>query len=161
MSKSKNIDNISMSFTDPKPLQEKESENPATDNKNDVEEFKVDNKLVYKKNKKSGDIKFYVQEDNNQDKEVDMDVIDKLEKAYPVMPDRSYNGAKKKGNTQVRFVKEKFNEEKRANETVEVPYEECDLITERQEYEDGEVITNSIVRKHHNLVKLLRGEIGS
>ena len=125
----------------------------------DIEELKEQGKLVYQKNKKTGDIRFFIQEDG-KDKEVSIDVIDKLEKAYPSIPERSYNGGKKKEDTIVRYVKEKFNEEKRQMETVECPVDECELITERQEYEDGEVITNSIIRKHANLVKLLRGEIG-
>jgi hypothetical protein len=159
MAKPKHIDNIEMSFTDPEPKASTEPAAAPTAVADDVEELKENGQLVYQKNKKSGDIKFFVQEDG-KDVEVSLDVIDKLEKAYPAMPDRSYNGGKKKGDMQVRFTKEQFDEEKRVSETVEVPFEECDLISERQEYEDGEVITMSIVKKHLNLIKLLRGEIG-
>ena len=160
MAKGKHIDDISMSFTDPPTPDTSAAPTVAAE---DVEELKENGQLVYRKNKKTGDIKFFVQEDG-KDKEVDIDVIDKLEKAYPTIPDRSYQGFPKKGETTVRFVKEQtgFNEETRKMETktIEVPYDECELISERQEYENGEIVTNTIVKKHHNLVKLLRGEIG-
>jgi hypothetical protein len=108
------------------------------------------------RNKETKETMFFDSDGN----EVGIDVIDRLDTGYPLSPEYNANGAKKKGELKVRFTKEQFNEEKRVTETVECPYEECELISERQDYEDGDAHTISIPKKHHSLVKLVRGQIG-
>lgn len=170
--KPKHIDNLNTSFAD-KPIsnaadaqkeEEKRKEKIAEIEKAILGDNPVivnDNgKKVYARNKDTGEMIFY----DSKGEHVDLGVIDKLETAYGKYPERLPLGQKKKGDLQVRFVKEQFNEEKNMMETVEVPYEECELISERQDYADKdgnvvEAITNTITKNHHSLVKLLRDEI--
>lgn len=172
--KPKNLDNLDTSFSD-KPLADTSPDSIKNEEQKRKEELaKVEKailgdnpvivndngKKVYARNPKTGEMIFYDANGNH----VSMDVIDKLETAYHKYPERLDLGAKKKGDVQVRFVAEKFNEEKNMTETVEVPFEECELISERADYvdKDGnlvEAITNSIPKNHYSLVKLLRDEI--
>lgn len=170
--KPKHVDNLSTSFAD-KPVATEEAAKTEEEKRKakiaEVEKVILgdnpiivnDNgKKVYARNKDTGEMIFY----DSKGEHVDLGVIDKLETAYGKYPDRLPTGAKKKGDLKVRYTAEKFNEEKNMMETVEVPYDECEIVSERQDYVDHngnmvESITNSITKNHHSLVKLLRDEI--
>jgi hypothetical protein len=124
------------------------------------EEFKHEGKLVYARNPKTKEIMFF----NEHGEEESFDVVDRLEGAYPTPPETGDFGGAKKGDLKVRFTKEVLVDNKngpgKVLETQDVSEAECEMISERQDYEDGTVWTKTIPKRHHKLVKLLRGEIG-
>lgn len=133
-------------------------DNPETINDN--------GKRVMARNKTTKEALFF---DDNGD-EVNIDVIDRLDTAYPEAPEENSSGAVKSGELKVRFTKEVKTETKEdrkkfgALKTIECPLEECENITERQDYVDEEgnlsdAFTITIPKKHYSLVKLLRGKL--
>jgi hypothetical protein len=166
MAKNKTVEDVPMSFVDSPGKPEETADDKTKKEKSilgDNPEILEDNgKRVLGKNKDTKEMMFWDADGN----EIDMEILDRIQKGYPESPEYNANDSPKKGELKVRFTKEvrcETPEDRKkfgAFKTIECPEAECDVISERQDYEDGDAHIVSIPKKFHSLVKLVRGQIG-
>src|ERR1041384_1448386 len=142
----KTIDTIKMAFnTDNEENADKAIEAPQVVPEEELESKEFNGKTVYKRNKSTGDVKYY----DTNGKEVSVGVVQKLEEVNVSISEFSETGAEKEGDLEVREVD--YKEQGKENVQGETKF-----IAERQKYKDGNSWTATIPKNLYDLVKFLR-----
>lgn len=151
-------EDISMSFEDNTP---KENTATAANVQPGAEVLKYNDKIVAERDEKN-QITVFDTEGNQIDPNTLQNLYDKNKPA----PETDNQDFPKKGDVKRRFTKEFIEDEKqqdgrviKVRKTKDVPEAECEMVSEKQEYESGQVFDRTVEAKYWPAVKFLRGEI--
>lgn len=114
------------------------------------EEFAIEGKKIWLKNKVTGEYIWF----DTDGKELTGYQLENLNREYALPPDVSSTGAEKDGELQVREIDENNNSPGHPDYKGQVF-----AISERQNYQDGQAWTKTILKKHELVVRTLRGEL--
>lgn len=156
--KKKMVDDIAMSFEDNTPVMAAAT---AEDIKKEDEVLEYKGKTVATRNEKGEIIVF-----DTEGSQIPSEVLQTLYNKYQPAPEFDSQDYEQSGKLKVRFTKEVPDEVKlpdgrvvRSRKTIDCDEDECEMISEIQEYKSGQILNRSMLAKFFPAIKFLRGEI--